>query len=250
MGTRRPDRGEEPDRGETRGVRIVVLGGTRFIGRAIVEELVAAGHELLIVHRGVLEPEGMPPARHLHAGRAELPTHRAELAAFEPEAAIDCRALTHVDAQTALDSLPGGLRLVVISSLDVYRAFGALNEDRETIRSRSTRTRPSAASAIHIAASCPAWTTTTSSTSRTPTLRAAGRRCGCRWFMASTITSFARSTCSDASGPVAGGFRSAPGCGSPAAPTCATSRAAPGLRWSPAPPKVWRSTFARTAPSR
>ena len=132
MGTRRPDRGEEPDRGETRGVRIVVLGGTRFIGRAIVEELAAAGHELLIVHRGVLEPEGMPPARHLHTGRAELPTHRADLAAFEAEGAIDCRALTRVDAQTALDSLPGGLRLVVISSLDVYRAFGALNEDRET----------------------------------------------------------------------------------------------------------------------
>jgi NAD(P)-dependent dehydrogenase (short-subunit alcohol dehydrogenase family) len=43
-------------------VRIIILGGTRFIGRAIVEELAAAGHELLIAHRGVLEPEGMPKA--------------------------------------------------------------------------------------------------------------------------------------------------------------------------------------------
>jgi len=33
-------------------VRVIVLGGTRFIGRAIVEELAAAGHDLLIVHRG------------------------------------------------------------------------------------------------------------------------------------------------------------------------------------------------------
>ncbi len=113
-------------------MRVVVLGGTRFIGRAIVEELVAAGHDLLIVHRGVLEPEGLPPAEHLHAARMELPARRSELAAFAPDAAIDCRALTHMDAQTVLDSLPRGLRLVVISSVDVYRAFGALNDDIET----------------------------------------------------------------------------------------------------------------------
>lgn len=51
---------------------------------------------------------------------------------FKPDAAIDCRALTRPDAETALDALPAGIRLVVISSVDVYRAFGALNDDRET----------------------------------------------------------------------------------------------------------------------
>ncbi len=113
-------------------MRIVVLGGTRFIGRAIVEELAAAGHELLIAHRGVLEPDGLPAAQHLHADRMELPAHRSALAEFRPDAAIDCRALTRLDAQTAVDSMPAGIRLVAISSLDVYRAFDALNDDRET----------------------------------------------------------------------------------------------------------------------
>jgi nucleoside-diphosphate-sugar epimerase len=113
-------------------LNVVVLGGTRFIGRAIVEELAAAGHRLLIVHRGVLEPEGLPEAEHLHVERADLPSHRSLLAAFQPDAAIDCRALTRADAEIALDVLPPRIRLVVISSMDVYRAFGALNDDRET----------------------------------------------------------------------------------------------------------------------
>ncbi len=113
-------------------MRVIVLGGTRFIGRAIVEDLAAAGHELLLVHRGVLEPDGMPEAQHLHADRADLLKHQNTLAEFQPDAAIDCRALTRADAETALAALPSGIRLVVISSLDVYRAFGALNEDRET----------------------------------------------------------------------------------------------------------------------
>jgi nucleoside-diphosphate-sugar epimerase len=113
-------------------LKVVVFGGTRFIGRAIVEELAGAGHELLIVHRGQLEPEDMPPVRHLHVERMELAAHRDELKAFQPDAAIDCRALTRVDSEAALDALPPGLRLVVISSLDVYRAFGALNDERET----------------------------------------------------------------------------------------------------------------------
>jgi nucleoside-diphosphate-sugar epimerase len=74
----------------------------------------------------------MPDAEHLHTERADLPRHRATLAEFHPDAAIDCRALTRADAETALTALPADIRLVVISSMDVYRAFGALNDNRET----------------------------------------------------------------------------------------------------------------------
>src|SRR5712692_1194345 len=113
-------------------MNVVVLGGTRFIGRAAVEELAAAGHELLICHRGQLEPEGMPPVQHLHTDRADLGAHRAQLAAFKPDAALDCRAFGRADAEAAIDAVPTGIRLVVISSVDVYRAFGALHVDGET----------------------------------------------------------------------------------------------------------------------
>ncbi|HKC83971.1 MAG TPA: NAD-dependent epimerase/dehydratase family protein [bacterium] len=110
----------------------MVLGGTRFIGRATVDELAAAGDQVMVVHRGVLEPDDMPDVQHLHCERAELVEHRAELEHFAPDSLIDCRALTRRDAETALEALPDLKRRVVISSVDVYRAFGALHVDGET----------------------------------------------------------------------------------------------------------------------
>jgi nucleoside-diphosphate-sugar epimerase len=74
----------------------------------------------------------MPDAQHLHCERTELTAHRDELAAFRPDSVIDCRALTRRDAELALEALPGAPRWIVISSVDVYRAFGALNSERET----------------------------------------------------------------------------------------------------------------------
>jgi nucleoside-diphosphate-sugar epimerase len=70
--------------------------------------------------------------RHLHSDRQGLASHREEIASFKPEAAIDCRALSRADAEQALDAIPKDVRWVVISSLDVYRAFGAVNNHQET----------------------------------------------------------------------------------------------------------------------
>ena len=86
----------------------------------------------MLVHRGVLEPDGLPAARHLHCERAELATHRGELDDFSADAVLDCRALTRQDAELALTAFPRVKRWVVISSIDVYRAFGALHENVET----------------------------------------------------------------------------------------------------------------------
>lgn len=108
-------------------MRVIVLGGTRFVGRAVVEELVTHGHEPLVVHRGRHEPPDLPDCEHLHAERPELPRHADRLRAFRPDAAIDCFAMTRDDADLALASLPPELRLCVLSSCDVYRAYATLH---------------------------------------------------------------------------------------------------------------------------
>ena len=109
-------------------MRVAVLGGTVFIGRAIVNELVDHGHEVMVCHRGDHEPEGAPfdSIRHLHCDRKDLASHRKELDDFAPEAMVDCRALGLADSRAAVDCFDERVRLVVLSSMDVYRALTAL----------------------------------------------------------------------------------------------------------------------------
>jgi len=94
--------------------------------RAVVEELLAAGHEVLIVHRGEHEPNGLSGVPHVHTPRRDLASRAAELRSFAPDGLIDLSAMTGGDATTALDAVPPGLQMVVASSMDVYRAFSSL----------------------------------------------------------------------------------------------------------------------------
>jgi UDP-glucose 4-epimerase len=110
------------------GLRVVVLGGTRFIGRRIVDELVAGGHSPLVVHRGQTEPAGLADAAHLHVDRRELASVSEELSAFRADAVLDCMGFSGADAETVLAALPAGVaRLVVLSSMDTYRAYAGLH---------------------------------------------------------------------------------------------------------------------------
>jgi nucleoside-diphosphate-sugar epimerase len=112
-------------------VKIAVLGGTRFVGRALVEELVAVGHELLVIHRGESEPPDLPPVEHVHVERREVAAVRAALGAFGPDALVDTYALTRADAEDALSALTEDRRLLVLSSMDVYRAYQAFQSGGE-----------------------------------------------------------------------------------------------------------------------
>jgi nucleoside-diphosphate-sugar epimerase len=109
-------------------MRILVLGGTRFIGRALVLELLGCGHEVVVVHRG--EHEGELPAEvvHIHVERSQLPVRREQLASFTADAAIDLSAMTGVDAEALIGALDSSVPLVAASSCDVYRAFASLHE--------------------------------------------------------------------------------------------------------------------------
>ena len=110
-------------------MRVLVLGGTRFIGRRIVERLHARGDQVLVVHRGTSEPSDWVPVAHLHASRHDLAAQHARLREFDPDAIVDTYALTAADVDAVLPVLPE-VPTVVLSSQDVYQAAVGLRTGR------------------------------------------------------------------------------------------------------------------------
>lgn len=107
-----------------------MLGGTRFIGRRIVADLVARGDEVLVVHRGETEPADLAPCRHLHTARSEYASVADEVRRFRPDAVVDCLAMSRADVDAVLPFLPD-VRIVLLSSMDVYEAFWLVLDERE-----------------------------------------------------------------------------------------------------------------------
>jgi UDP-glucose 4-epimerase len=103
-------------------MRVLILGGTRFIGRRIAADLVARGDEVTVVHRGQTETAEPDGCAHVHADRADLGGLSGRLLALRSDAVIDTRALTQADAEAVLPHLPDA-HLVLLSSIDVYRAY-------------------------------------------------------------------------------------------------------------------------------
>jgi nucleoside-diphosphate-sugar epimerase len=99
-------------------MRIVVIGGTRFIGPHVVARLAGAGHEVIVFHRG--ESERVDTAvRHIHGDRAQLP------ADLHGDLVIDMWCMTEEHACGLVDHFRNE-RLIVISSGDVYRQYSGL----------------------------------------------------------------------------------------------------------------------------
>jgi nucleoside-diphosphate-sugar epimerase len=105
-------------------MRVLLLGGTGFIGRRVIGQLLRSGHEVAVVHRG---HQPVPPGCHsLLAERSRAGPLTTALSTFHPEAVIDMIAYTVSDADRLLPALPDCLRrLTIISSGDVYAPYGA-----------------------------------------------------------------------------------------------------------------------------
>ncbi len=105
-------------------MRILVLGGTGFIGPPAVWRMAQWGHEVTLFHRGrstAFLPSGV---RHVHGDLARLAEHADALRALAPEVVLATQAYTEQDGRALVDTFRGvARRLVVLSSADVYRAY-------------------------------------------------------------------------------------------------------------------------------
>jgi nucleoside-diphosphate-sugar epimerase len=75
-------------------MRVLILGGTLFIGRRIAQELLARGDDVMVAHRGQTEPAELSGCAHVHVSRTALAEVADQLRAWRPDAVIDTRAMT------------------------------------------------------------------------------------------------------------------------------------------------------------
>ncbi len=108
-------------------MRILVIGGTRFIGPCVVRRLFAGGHEVTLFHRGKSKAELPESITHMLGNRHNLMDFRSAFKALKPDIVLDMAPVTEDDARLVVDTFSGiAGRAVAISSQDVYRAYGIL----------------------------------------------------------------------------------------------------------------------------
>jgi 2'-hydroxyisoflavone reductase len=104
-------------------MKILIMGGTRFVGKAMAEELLDAGHEITLFHRGQTNPELFPEAEHILADRlGTIEELKEAVGARSWDAVIDTSAYVPRAVSTLLKALDGRIgRYLLISSISVYR---------------------------------------------------------------------------------------------------------------------------------
>lgn len=110
-------------------MRVLVIGGTNFIGPHVVAALHRRGHEVTVYHRGQHEPDLPSDVRHIHSSRAGIPVLHFPPALSDPppEVVLHMFPVGQDDTSAAIARFVGvARRIVAISSGDVYRAYGRL----------------------------------------------------------------------------------------------------------------------------
>ena len=104
-------------------MKLLILGGTRFLGRHLAEQALAAGHALTLLHRGQSNPGLFPEAEHLIADRD---SHLRVLAGRRWDAVIDTCAYLPRQVHSAAALLAGQVgHYQLVSSISVYAGWQA-----------------------------------------------------------------------------------------------------------------------------
>jgi nucleoside-diphosphate-sugar epimerase len=109
----------------TRRRRVLVIGGTRFMGPHLVRLLCDQEHEVAVFHRGQSNATLPAGVLRIQGDRNRLADYAADLLAFRPEIVVDMICITAAQAHTLLGVFAGmAKRVVLASSCDVYKAYG------------------------------------------------------------------------------------------------------------------------------
>ncbi|HKY05753.1 MAG TPA: NAD-dependent epimerase/dehydratase family protein [Blastocatellia bacterium] len=105
-------------------MKVLVIGGSGYIGGHTVEELVGRGHEVSVFARGHTRPRLLEDVRFIKGDRHN-PDDLSELRSHGFEAVIDINAYTREETQAAISTFDGRVsRFVHLSTASVYQITG------------------------------------------------------------------------------------------------------------------------------
>ena len=101
-------------------MRLLILGGTKFLGRALVDAALAAGHDVTLFNRGETNAELFPETEKLRGDRT------SDLSALEGrtwDAVLDVAGYVPGVVRASAELLRDSGRYVFVSSVSVYANF-------------------------------------------------------------------------------------------------------------------------------
>jgi 2'-hydroxyisoflavone reductase len=112
-------------------VKLLVLGGTQFLGRAAVETAIERGHDVTLFNRGETNPELFPEAETLRGDRTV-----DAVPAGEWDAVVDTSGYVPAVVRRSAEALRSSVeRYLFVSSISVYAGFSeGPTEDSERAR--------------------------------------------------------------------------------------------------------------------
>ncbi len=118
-------------------MKLLLLGGPRFLGRAIVDAALERGHELTFFNRGTTNPELYPEVERIVGDRKE---GLDALEGREWDAVVDTCGYLPRDVRASAEVLAASGLYCFVSSISVYADFSAPTD--ETARSPSSASCP------------------------------------------------------------------------------------------------------------
>ena len=102
-------------------MHVLVIGGTRYMGRIVVERLLARGDRVTVFSRGNVKPDWWERVEHIVGDRNDRAGFVAKLKREKFDAVIDTQAYRKEDVESAVQAFSGNVgRYVMVSTASVY----------------------------------------------------------------------------------------------------------------------------------